>query len=151
MTCGYRTSIIKSNQIYLITQKQNKETDENEKKTATCMKKTVWQQCVGRDIKAGTCSNRCPPDCTTDLQWEHLIQSNKKFKDFNFSLKLVMVLESEGKTKVMGLMGHKMQKKHIEGDRVVGVNLHLYWVPSLYLHFMRWKCVALRIAGLKSA
>jgi len=47
----------------------------------------------GRDIKAGTCSNRCPPDCTTDLQREHLIQSNKKLKDFNFSLKLVTVAD----------------------------------------------------------
>ena len=33
------------------------------------------------------------PDCTTDLQWEHLITSNKKFKDFNFSLKLVTVTD----------------------------------------------------------
>ena len=52
--------------------------------------KTVWQQRFDRDIKAGTCSNRCPPDCTTDLQWEVeniiLIQSNKKFKDFNLQI-----------------------------------------------------------------
>ena len=46
------------------------------------MKQTVWQQCVGLDIKAGTALTDAP-HCTTDLQREHLIQSNKKLKDFN--------------------------------------------------------------------
>ena len=59
------------------------------------MKKTVRQQCVDRDIKAGTCSNRCPQieQPTYSESISHLIQSNKKFKDFNFSLKLVTVAD----------------------------------------------------------
>ena len=81
---------IKSNQIYMTTQKQNKETDENEKKNSNMYKKQYDNNVLIGISRKGTCSNRCPPKLhLTDLQ--HLIQSNKKFKDFNFSLKLVTV------------------------------------------------------------
>ena len=48
-----------------------------------------------------------PPDCTTDLQREHVIQSNKKFKDFNFSLKLVTVADETTVIKVFHSYDHK--------------------------------------------
>ena len=70
---------IKSN-IFDNTKKQNKQTDENEKITTKYMQymydktmtvydsktRTVRQR-VDRDIKAVTCSNRCPPDYTIKL------------------------------------------------------------------------------------
>jgi len=63
--------------------KKNKQTI-NEKQPAICMKTQYDNNVLTWTSRQGTCSDRCPPDCTTDLQWEH--QSSKKFKDFNFKL-----------------------------------------------------------------
>ena len=61
------------------------------KQPAIRMKTQYDEKCVAWDTKAGDLLWQMPPDCTTDLQWEH--QSNNKFKDFNFSLKPVTVAD----------------------------------------------------------
>ena len=75
---------------------------------------TVWQKCVDLDTKAGNLLWQMPTDCTTEVQWEH--QSNKQFKYFNFSLKLVTVADE---TTVPGrefqtLMTNKQFEKILE-------------------------------------